>query len=173
MTLRLAFRSVGRAMATRTAYPSLARSLATHAPSTETFTASAPEGSLVAKAVEAVQNAPAGDERPIYLDMQATTPRTPCAGRDAQLLYGHVWQPPFANTLVRMGDRHRCRKGARGDCRPNRSRPQGDHLHLRRHRVQQHGHQGYCPVLQGPKATHHHHPDRAQVHSGLVPIPAG
>lgn len=77
MTLRLAFRSVGRAMATRTAYPSLARSLATHAPSTETFTASAPEGSLVAKAVEAVQNAPAGDERPIYLDMQATTPTDP------------------------------------------------------------------------------------------------
>lgn len=77
MTLRLAFRSVGRAMATRTAYPSLTRTLATHAPSTETFTASAPEGSLVAKAVEAVQNAPAGDERPIYLDMQATTPTDP------------------------------------------------------------------------------------------------
>ncbi|KAG5357830.1 Cysteine desulfurase [Yarrowia sp. B02] len=75
MTLRLAFRSVGRAIASR---PALVRTLATHTnPTTEAFTAAAPEGSLVAKAVEAVQNAPAGDERPIYLDMQATTPTDP------------------------------------------------------------------------------------------------
>lgn len=54
----------------------MSRGFATHV-TTESFSATPPPGSLVEQAVEAVSNAPAGDERPIYLDMQATTPTDP------------------------------------------------------------------------------------------------
>lgn len=70
MIPRLCFRGV------RTLRPLVSRGFATHV-TTESFSATPPPGSLVEQAVEAVSNAPAGDERPIYLDMQATTPTDP------------------------------------------------------------------------------------------------
>ena len=53
--------------------------------------------------------------------------------------------------------------------RSDRSRPQGDHLHLGGNRGQQPGHQGGGGILQGQEA-HHHHRDRSCAPCVFVPV---